>query len=240
MEAEPKPTHPTHLALESEEHYHLLYDTLSPHDDKPPASYTSGKDLPNPLYSGLPVSAANSRPTSQYHDSGSGNVRHNSGNGVVWYGSQGAATVDELQYAVGNDQSSVGFYTEPTVQMSRPSQYIEQHYSPPPPLPPHPRDSTPYAEAGPPSREISQGAGELAENNIQPPSPPSQEHLYSELKEYNRRAETSPRVETESPVLQVPSPPPPVPPSKLGESREPSSSTLGKMIISKAEEEVIV
>ena len=198
----PRPTHPT-LESELDDQPHPLYDLLSPHEESR-ASMASGKELPNPLYSGLPISAGNSRPTSQFHDSGSGSVQHGSGTGVVWNGSR-EGTVGEPQYSEATGQSSSDgqgpLYMEPT---SRSSQHLEGLSTPPPPpLPPHPRDIPMYAEAGPPSGV--EESGRLGTDPSRPLSLGSQEHLYSELKDLPRKG----KPDACAPVFHTPPPPPP-------------------------------
>lgn len=202
----PKPTHPTY-ELELDNQPHPLYDLLSPHEEMSRASLSSGKELPNPLYSGLPVSAGNSRPTSQFHDSGSGSVQHGLGTGVVWNGSR-EGTAEEPQYSEATGQSSsdgqAPVYSEPSSRVSRSSQHLEGLSTPPPPpLPPHPRDFPMYAEAGPPSGVEEGGRPETDPGR--PLSLGSQEHLYSELKDFPRKG----KPEARAPVFHTPPPPPP-------------------------------
>lgn len=131
----PRPTHPTTDELNQPQ---PLYDSLGPSGrQRSTISIGSGKELPNPLYSGLPAKSTLSRPTSQQNNSGSGIV-HNADRGVDH---SGEPLYSEANEPLAND----ALYTEPGLPVLRGSRRFE---SPPPP-PPDPSSIPAYAEAGP-------------------------------------------------------------------------------------------
>lgn len=146
----PKPTHPTTDRMSGPQ---PVYDSLGPSERKQSIfSSGSGKELPNPLYSGLPAKRISSHPTSQQNDSGSGTVRNTAG-GV----DSGGHSEEPLYSEAKEPPANNALYTEPDLPASRTSRRLD---SPPPP-PPDPSSIPTYAEAG--------------------PSMSSQEHLYIEL-----------------------------------------------------------
>ena len=177
----PKPTHSTLVLQQPQPLYDTLNSTATERQSFA-ASIGSGRELPNPLYSGTPAS---SRPTSQLQDSGSGTVNGTKGN-----------TGEPLYSEANAPQPGNGVvYTEVDHRGSQTS----QNPTPPPPPDPSsiPQDPSPpalpdlhnnpmYTEAGP-------GTG-------------SQEHLYSELPDpHHHNSALHPH--TRSPIFHVPPPP---------------------------------
>ena len=131
----PKPTHPTTDGLSGPQ---PVYDSLGPSERKHSVfSSGSGKELPNPLYSGLPAKRISSRPTSQLNDSGSGTVHNTAGSG--------GHSEEPLYSEAKEPPADNALYTEPSLPASRISRRLD---SPPPP-PPDPNSIPTYAEAGP-------------------------------------------------------------------------------------------
>ena len=218
MLLQPKPTHPTSDQTNQPQ---PVYDTLTPSGRESfTVSIGSGKELPNPLYSGL---AKSSRPNSQLQDSGSGTV-HSQDN-------TGKGTEDEPLYSEANMPSTnEGVYTEPDKNITRSSQLLSDTSPPPshshpndplivtPPPPPDPR--TIPNTSSPPSNPSHLQPNELADPNNTPmyaePNLGSQEHLYSELPDPQH-----PQNNNSPPIFHTPPPPLTKPP--------PSKETSGEL-----------
>ena len=214
----PKPTHPTGQLDQPPP----LYDTLNPSQRQHSTnSIGSGKELPNPLYSGFP----SSRPTSQQlQDSGSGT------------GHSAKGVRGEPLYSEATDNRPIdngAVYTEPNMDTSRTSQLLDSH--PPPPPDPQNIPSDPFSPSPPPAPDprsiptISPNAKDdvvftssdhtydpLTSTNIPTyaeAGPGSQEHLYSELPDPGHSGSTH-----RPPVFHIP--PPPLPPTSFERSVE--------------------
>ena len=183
----PKPTHPQGPLEQPQP----VYDTLNPssthQQTMSTSSIGSGRELANPLYSGIP----SSRPTSQLQDSGNGTVR-----------SMGT-TKEEPLYSEANNNKAV--YTHPDMRVSQTSQL---GLSPPPP--PDPRniptgssspsdvpDTTVYDPLDAPDPTTMPAYAEAGPGN--------QEHMYTELPDTRHHDKDS---SPSRPFFHVPPPPP--------------------------------
>lgn len=200
----PKPTHPTGDQDQSDRPP-ALYDTLHPTRRRQyTPSIGSGKELPNPLYSGI----LSSRPNSQLLHSGSGTVHSTDDGGNT----NTPIIVGEPLYSEANMPPAEGgtVYSEPTLPAQTSEPLDSQSYSPPPP--PDPKSIPTYADAGPASMS-------------------SQEHLYSELPDprHYDKPSSNPRPHGRIPIFHLP-PPPPLP-YTLDSNKNPgefsSASSLG-------------